>query len=123
YMVFCLIMDIFEINWAVFNVQMIIGVFISCGVFIVMSIFKNAYFGITQKSYSKASVIYIVLLAAIGIMNVFIGVFNMHDGETLFTDGALNLYSVNFLTAIFLLIITVALIIKVIVEKRTVVEE
>lgn len=119
YMLACFLAELFELKWAIFTVQMIIGVFITCVVFAIMCIFTNAYFGVNQKN-SKA---YIVVLACIGLMNTFIGINNLSDWEPLFTDGTLNLSSINFIAAIFLFIMVIALIIKVILEKRASVEE
>ena len=119
YMIFCLLAELFELKWAVFTVQMIIGVLISSSVFIIMCIFTNAYFGVNQKN----SVSYIVLLAAIGALNIVVEICNLYYGDTVFTDGALNGNSINFIVATFLFIIDIALIIKVILEKRASVEE
>ncbi|MCH5299351.1 MAG: hypothetical protein J1E96_06275 [Ruminococcus sp.] len=119
YMLACFLVELFELRWAIFTVQMIIGVFITCAVFAIMCIFTNAYFGVNQKN----SVAYIEVLASIGLMNTFIGINNLSDWGLPFTDGALNLNSINFIAAIFLFIIDIALIIKVILEKRASVEE
>lgn len=120
YSVFCALMDVSEIKWAQLNVQMFIGVFVSVGVFFTICIFKDAYFGYSTKSMRSIIILYIVVIAVnllAFIMNV------LHDEASMFTDGLLNQNFTNVLVAGVFAIFLMVIIIKKVINKRTVEEE
>lgn len=123
YMILCSLTDMFEIKWAIFTVQMIIGVLLVCSVFAIVCIFTNAYFGVTQKSPGKAIMKYIVVSLVLMIIYTAVAISNLRNGESPITDGALNLSSIFIIVPVFFFIISIALIIKVLLEKRASVEE
>lgn len=120
YSSFCALMDVAEIKWAQLNVQMFIGVFISVGVFFTICVFKDAYFGYSTKSMRSIIVLYIVVIA----LNLFVFIMNvLTDEVSIFTDGLLNQNFTNVLIAGVFTIFLIMIIIKMIINKRTVEEE
>ena len=120
YSVFCALMDVSEIKWAQLNVQMFIGVFISVGVFFTVCVFKDAYFGNSTKSMRSIIILYIVVIA----VNLITFITNVLTNEaSMFTDGLLNHNFTNVLLAGIFAIFLIVLIIKNVIDKRTVEEE
>lgn len=119
YSIFCALMDIMEIKWAQLNVQMFIGVFISIGVFFTICIFKDAYFGYSTKNMRS----FIILSIAVIAVNLFAFIMNvLTDEASIFTDGLLNQNFTNILVAGVFAIFLIVLIIKKVINKRTVEE-
>ena len=120
YMALIALLDSFDFKWAEFDLQMLLGIFISVGVFCSICIFKDAYFSYNEKSMKSFLSVCIVLVA----MNISAFVMNVVFGdEALFENGLLTHYSANLFVAILFTILLIMSIIKNMISKRTVEDE
>ncbi len=120
YMALIALLDSFDFKWAELSVQMILGIFISVGVFVTICIFKDAYFSYNEKSMKSFLSICIVL----GLMNILAFVMNVVFGDKLlFENGLLTYHSINLFVGILFTILLIMSIIKNMISKRTVEDE
>ena len=120
YMALITLLDSIGLKWAEFDVQMILGILISTGVFCSICIFKDAYMSYNEKSMKS----YILLFAVVIISNLLAFVMNVViDGEMILTNGMLNDNLTNLFLAIIFAIFLILIIIKNMISKRTVEDE
>ena len=65
YCVLCGILDVAEIRWAETAIQMFLGMFLSVTVFVVICIFKDAYFGIEKGKNNIRTFLFLSVLITI----------------------------------------------------------
>ena len=120
YCILCMFMNLLELEWAVVSVQMITGVLLSALIFVIICIFKDAYF--VQKGWNMTSfLVFSLLMCAV---QVFSFVMNIIEGDnSFFTNGVLNENIVNIICGVIFFGMAVATIIKIIINKRVCEEE
>lgn len=117
YCILCGMLDMVEIRWAEIVIQMLLGMFISVAVFVVICIFKDAYFGIKKGKNNIYTFLY--LTATITVVQLFSFIFNVFiDKEPIITNGMLNSNLVPLLCAVTFLIMMIATIIKIVISKK-----
>ncbi len=120
YCLLCGLMGIWELEWAMLSVQMIAGMLLSATVFVIICIFKDAYFtgkGNTMVSFLVFSIFMCAIQTFSFVMSVFV------DGESIFTDGVLNVQIIAALCAVVFLSCAVATTIKMIMNRKSCEEE
>lgn len=118
YMIVCAMLDILEVKWAEFSVQMFLGLFLSATVFASVCILKDAYF--TDRSKRMP---FIVIFLLVIVSNMFALIMNIIDGESMLTNGILNSNIINAGAAVMFIVILIVTIIKSIMDKKAVEEE
>lgn len=118
YMIVCAMLDILEVKWAEFSVQMFLGLFLSATVFASVCILKDAYF--TDRSKRMP---FIVIFLLVIVSNLFALIMNIIDGESMLTNGILNSNIINAGAAVMFIVILIVTIIKSIMDKKAVEEE
>lgn len=122
YCILCGMIDIAEIKWAETVTQMFLGMFMSVTVFVVICIFKDAYFGIKKGKNNIYTFLY--LSATITVMQLFNFIFNvLIEKEPIITNGVLNSNIIPLFCAVVFLIMIIATIIKIVVNKKECEEE
>ena len=119
YCILCVFMDLLELRWAEFSVQLLIGVLLSAVIFVGICIFKDAYFtkkGNTITSFLVFSVIMAVVQTCMAVLPIF------RDGP-LVEGGILTLEVVNILCAVVFYLFSAMTVIKIIMNKRVREEE
>lgn len=101
------------IRWCSMYTNAFIGVLLSVGVFGVVGIINDAYFPFRQSPKR-----YIILFAALGVMNLGIGVMEYLDKGTFVVDGMLSHTIVNPLAGVLLLALACAMVIKALSERN-----
>ena len=120
YMALISVLDSFDIKWAEFGTQMILGIILSVCVFCSICIFKDAYRSYTENSIKRNIFLFVIVI----ISNITAFVINVAiDGETMFTNGLLTYHSVNLFVGIMFTILLIMVIIKHMINKRTVEDE
>lgn len=117
YMIVCAMLDILEVKWAEFSVQMFLGLFLSATVFASVCILKDAYF--TDRSKKMP---WIVIFLLVIVLNLFALIMNIVDGESMLTNGILNSNVINAGAAAMFIVILIVTIIKSIMDKKAVEE-
>lgn len=117
YCILCGMLDTFEIKWAETVIQMFLGMFMSVVVFVVICIFKDAYFGIEKgknniRTFLFFSAIIIVIQLFSFIFTVFI------EKDSIITDGMLNIKTTPLLCAVAFFIMIIATVIKIVISKK-----
>ncbi len=118
YMMGCALLDALEIKWAELNVQMFFGAFFAVAVFASICIFKDAYFSFNSKKAFMAAIFGFVMA-----VNIFVVVMSIIDGETFITNGMLNRNCNNIAIAVVFAEILISIIIKSIIDRKSVEEE
>lgn len=113
YIIICMFLSLFEVNWAPVFIQFCLAIFIGGTVFTVICIFKDAYMG---YNYKRNIYTYAIGCAALGIMYIANFVFWTHD--ILFTNGMLNENSLFLFSGIMFLTIGVSLFIKKAIDRK-----
>ncbi|MGN1432745.1 MAG: hypothetical protein ACI4XI_03490 [Ruminococcus sp.] len=122
YCILCGMLDTFEIKWAETVIQMFLGMFISVTVFVVICIFKDAYFGIEKgKNNIRTFFILSVMVTVIQLFNFIYTV--LIEKEPIITDGMLNSRLIPLMCAVAFLIMMIATVIKLALNKKERVEE
>lgn len=117
YCILCGMLDITEIKWAEIVIQMFLGMFMSVTVFVVICIFKDAYFGIKKGKNNIYTFLY--LSATITVVQLFSFIFNVFiDKNPIITNGMLNSHLIPLLCAVAFLIMMIATVIKIIISKK-----
>lgn len=110
-------LDIADIKWAEIVIQMFLGMFMSVTVFVVICIFKDAYFGIKKGKNNIYTFLY--LSATITVVQLFSFIFNVFiDKNPIITNGMLNSHLIPLLCAVAFLIMMIATVIKIIISKK-----
>lgn len=117
YMIVCAMLDILEVKWAEFSVQMFLGLFLSATVFASICILKDAYF--TDRSKRMP---FIVIFLLVIVSNLFALIMNIIDGESMLTNGILNTNIINAGASVMFIVILIVTIIKSIMDKKAVEE-
>lgn len=117
YCILCGMLDIADIKWAEIVIQMFLGMFMSVTVFVVICIFKDAYFGIKKGKNNIYTFLY--LSATITVVQLFSFIFNVFiDKNPIITNGMLNSHLIPLLCAVAFLIMMIATVIKIIISKK-----
>lgn len=117
YCILCGMLDIADIKWAEIVIQMFLGMFMSVTVFVVICIFKDAYFGIKKGKNNIYTFLY--LSATITVVQLFSFIFNVFiDKNPIITNGMLNSHLIPLLCAVTFLIMMIATVIKIIISKK-----
>ncbi|MCI2113150.1 hypothetical protein [Ruminococcus sp.] len=117
YCILCGMLDIAEIKWAETVIQMFLGMFLSVAVFVVICIFKDAYFGIEKgKNNIRTFLLLSVIITVIQLFNFIYTVFI--EKEPIITDGMLNSDVTPLLCAVAFLIMIIATVIKIVISKK-----
>lgn len=117
YCVLCGIIDVAEIRWAETAIQMFLGMFLSVTVFVVICIFKDAYFGIKKGKNNIYTFLY--FSATITVVQIFSFIFNVFiDNDPVITNGMLNSNLVPLLCAVTFLIMMIATVIKIVISRK-----
>ncbi len=120
YCLLCMFLSILEFEWALVSVQMITGVWLSVLVFVIICIFKDAYF--TPKGWTTTSfMVFSLFMCAIQTFS-----FVMHitdESESILTNGVLNESVITAVCAVIFFGFAVTSIIKMIMNKRVCEEE
>ena len=120
YCLLCMFLSILEFEWALVSVQMITGVLLSVLVFVIICIFKDAYF--TPKGWTITSfMVFSLLMCAVQVFSFVMNI--TEDNNPIFTNGVLNENIVNLICGIIFFGTAVATIIKIIINKRVCEEE
>lgn len=120
YCMLCMFLSIFEFEWALVSVQMLIGILFSVMVFVIICIFKDAYF--VQKGWTMTSfLVFSLLMCAVQVFSFVMNI--TEDNNPIFTNGVLNENIVNLICGIIFFGTAVATIIKIIINKRVCEEE
>lgn len=98
------------IKWCDQFTSLMLGMFLSVGVFAVMCIFTDAYMPLHFKPTGT-----LIILTGLGIMNIGIGLVNH---APFIENGILTYRSINFLAGITLIFVALLLLIKILIEKR-----
>ena len=117
YCILCGMLDIADIKWAETVIQMFLGMFLSVTVFVVICIFKDAYFGIEKGKNNIRTFLFLSVLITIiqffsFILNVFV------NKEPIITNGILNISATNLLCAVAFLIMIIATVIKLVLIRK-----
>lgn len=118
YMIACAMLNILEIKWAEFSVQMFLGLFLSVTVFASVCILKDAYFTVNSKKLPM-----IIMFLGVIVLNLSVWIISIIDGESMLTNGILNSNTLNAGAAVMFIIILIVTIIKSIMDKKAVEEE
>ena len=110
----CVVLGPLDIVFADIPPVGFIGICLAGTVLAVSCIFNDCYFGINQKPKR-----YMRLLVAIAIANIMIFINNMHDGESIITNGMLNYNCIHLIGTLMIMVI----IISVSIKKRLIREE
>ena len=117
YCVLCGIIDVAEIRWAETAIQMFLGMFISVTVFVVICIFKDAYFGIEKgKSNIRTFLFLDVMVTMIQLFSFLFNIFIEKD--SIITDGILNRNVIPLMCAVAFLIMIIATVIKLVLNRK-----
>lgn len=117
YCILCGMLDIADIKWAETVIQMFLGTFIAVTVFVVICIFKDAYFGIKKGKNNIYTFLY--FSATITVVQIFSFIFNVFiDKDPVITNGMLNSNLVPLLCAVAFLIMIIATIIKLVLNRK-----
>ena len=117
YCILCGMLDTFEIKWAETRIQMFLGMCIAVTVFVVICIFKDAYFGI-EKGKSNIRT-FLFLSVILTIIQMFSFLFNIFiEKDSIITDGMLNSEVTPLLCAVAFLIMIIATVIKIVISKK-----
>ena len=122
YCILCGMLDIVGVKWAETELQMFLGMFISVAVFVVICIFKDAYFGIEKGKKNFYTFFYcsgtVTVIQALNfVLNVIV------DKEPIITNGMLNSNLIPLFCAVVFLIMMIATVIKLIINKKECEEE
>ena len=101
------------IRWCSLYTGAFLGVLLSVAVFGLVGIANDAYFPFRDNPKR-----YIALFAALGAMNVALGVVHWCDAGTFLEDGVLSHSAINPLAGVLLLALAAAMLIKVRRDKR-----
>lgn len=101
------------IRWCSLYTAAFIGVLVSTGVFGTVAIVKDAYF-----PFRENAIRYVWLFAALGAMNVAIGVVHLMDEGTFMEDGILSHSVINPVAGVLLLLLSVAMALKNAADRR-----
>ncbi len=117
YCILCGMLDVVGVKWAETELQMFLGMFISVAVFVVICIFKDAYFGIEKGKKNFYTFFYCsgtltVIQALNFVLNVIV------DKEPIITNGMLNSNLMPLFCAVVFLIMMIATVIKLIINKK-----
>lgn len=117
YCIFCGMLDFAEVRWAETMIQMFLGMFISITVFVIICIFKDAYFGIeTGRKNIYQFLAISIIIASLQIYS-FISI-TVFGKKSVITDGIINEYALSLLCAVTFFIMIVATIIKIVISKK-----
>lgn len=117
YCVLCGIIDVAEIRWAETAIQMFLGMFLSVTVFVVICIFKDAYFGIEKgKSNIRTFLFLDVMVTMIQLFSFLFNIFIEKD--SIITDGILNRNVIPLMCAVAFLIMIIATVIKLVLIRK-----
>ena len=117
YCILCGMLDIADIKWAETVIQMFLGMFLSVTVFVVICIFKDAYFGIEKGKNNIRTFLFLSVL--ITIIQVFSFILNVFvNKEPIITNGILNISATNLLCAVAFLIMIIATVIKLVLIRK-----
>jgi hypothetical protein len=121
YMSLCAFIYTLNLKWIEPVEAMIIGVVLSCAVCIIIAIFKDAYFHKHQNRIAITIALFIV-----GAFNSMIFVMNQiifSDEDLFVSEYIINSSHDNLIVGLFLLVVAIATLIKIIIDKREVTEE
>lgn len=118
YMLFCAMVDMLEFRWAEVHIQMLLGMILSMTVFIVVCIFKDAYFNLSNRRPAS----FLILCLFMAAVQAFVFVEAILSGNSIIKDGVLGNIVINVGLVLFFVAAAAALVIKIIIEKRTVEE-
>lgn len=117
YCIFCGMLDIAEVKWAETLIQMFLGMFISVTVFVVICIFKDAYFGIEKGKGNIRTFLFLsVILTIIQLFSFLVNIFIEKD--SIITDGILNRNIIPLMCAVAFLIMIIATVIKLVFNRK-----
>lgn len=117
YCILCGMLDTFEIKWAETLIQMFLGMFISVTVFVVICIFKDAYFGIEKGKRNIHTFLFLAVMVT--VFQLFNFIFSvLIEKEPIITDGMLNSDAMPLLCAAAFLIMIIATVIKLVLNRK-----
>ena len=117
YCILCGMLDIADIKWAETRIQMFLGMFISVTVFVVICIFKDAYFGIEKgKSNIRTFLFLAVMVTVIQLFNFIFTL--LIEKESIITSGILNRNVIPLMCAVAFLIMIIATVIKLVLNRK-----
>lgn len=110
-------LDIADIKWAETQIQMFLGMFIAVTVFVVICIFKDAYFGIEKgKSNIRTFLFLAVMVTVIQLFNFIFTL--LIEKESIITSGMLNSNLFPLMCAVAFLIMIIATVIKLVLNRK-----
>lgn len=117
YCILCGMLDIADIKWAETQIQMFLGMFIAVTVFVVICIFKDAYFGIEKgKSNIRTFLFLAVMVTVIQLFNFIFTL--LIEKESIITSGMLNSNIFPLICAVAFLIMIIATVIKLVLNRK-----
>lgn len=117
YCILCGMLDTFEIKWAETLIQLFLGVFIAVTVFVVICIFKDAYFGIEKGKGNIRTFLFLAVILT--IIQLFSFLFNIFiEKDSIITDGILNRNIIPLMCAVAFLIMIISTVIKLVLNRK-----
>lgn len=109
YMIVCLFASVLEIEWAVTEIKMYIGIAIGVGAFVFVCLIKDAYFGYNKDSNPRFLIILSYIIAA---ANWFAAIMQLVGGDAFITNNMLNESCGNLVMAILFTFVAIACTVK-----------
>lgn len=115
-MIFCFVYGLADVlierHWCEPIVGLTVCVCLSVVIWASICIWHDAYFKASQSPRH-----YKILFACASLVNIFLGVFHMIEGDLL-ENGVLGIHSLNFIAGIMLLAIFIVTVVKDISDRR-----
>ncbi len=123
YMIICAALWELKIYWAELSAQMLFGVFLVAAVFVDICIFKDAYFS-PFGTTGKKMVLWFVFVLFMGVTNCWLAIGRMLSEEGLIKEGILTIDdAINLGVGTFFIVVSIAMLIKMIINRIIVEEE
>lgn len=117
YCILCGMLETFEIKWAETVIQMFLGTFIAVTVFVVICIYKDAYFGIEKGKRNIYTFLFLAVMVT--VFQLFNFIFSvLIEKEPIITDGMINSDALPLLCAVAFIIMIIATIIKLVLNRK-----
>lgn len=107
--------NLLEYSWAEENVDLLIGMLISLGVYTVYCIMHEAFLSLNQNPKR-----YALVLVFVGLANGISAIRQLRAGEAIIQNGRITSSSLNLLCAVFMFVILAAMLLKHFMSKREV---
>ena len=117
YCILCGMLDIADIKWAETQIQMFLGMFIAVTVFVVICIFKDAYFGIEKGKSNICTFLFLAVIVT--VIQLFNFIFTLLvEKESIITSGMFNSNIFPLICAAAFLIMIIATVIKLVLNRK-----